>query len=91
MLLLPAACIFAAPLSGCDNALESVQFGTWQAAAPGAPVANPDGEIQIATTTQESGTGATIERGDLVQLRYARTMTWTDGTEHADRSGDVWL
>lgn len=87
-----AAVSLAVLLGACDNARESVELGTWSPATEAeAPATVPGAGTQIELTTLEPGAGKGVMPGDLVHLRYARTVRWDDGSEHAYSTGDAWL
>ena len=80
-------------LAGCDNFRESVTIESWKSAViTEAPAPPFDGhEIRIGTTAVTEGSGAQVMPGDLVHLRYTRTVTWANKTEHAQRAAEVWV
>lgn len=83
----------ALSLAGCDNFRESVTTDTWKSSViVEAPAPSFAGfETGIETTVRTEGSAAPIRPGDLVQLRYTRTVTWDNKTEHADRPEVVWV
>jgi len=85
-----AALLPVALLAGCNNALQSVSEGPWKPVTPAqAPVAGPDG---IDIRPLAAGNGAAVKVGDLVRLRYTRTVTWTDGSEHRGNAAqEAWV
>jgi hypothetical protein len=80
-------------LAGCDNFRESVTVESWKVTVtPEAPVPPFDAhETRIGTTVLAEGSGALVKPGDLVHLRYTRTVTWDNKTEHAQRAEEVWV
>lgn len=79
-------------LAGCDNFRESVASEAWKSSiiteAPAPPI---NGAIPIDTKVLAEGAGASVRAGDLVHLRYTRTVAWSDKTEHADYPVEVWV
>jgi hypothetical protein len=81
-------------LGGCDNAHEAVDLGSWRPAPASAapePANPPRHDTEIAITPLGEGAGALVARGDLVHLRFTRTTTWSDGTEHANGTYEAWI
>lgn len=81
-------------LTGCDNFRESVTTESWKSAAviAEAPApAFPGNETGIETTVRTEGSPRPVMPGDLVYLRFTRSVTWDNKTEHAERAEEVWV
>jgi hypothetical protein len=86
------AIVSAVLLAGCDNFRERIDFGLWDLAVEGtAPAPDPKRDIDITTTTRTPGSGPPVQSGDLVHLRFQRTVTWSDGTEHGGGTHEAWV
>ena len=90
------SCVLAlltlALLAGCDNYRENVTIDPWVSqtiVVPAAPHGN--GDTAISTTTIAQGSGIAVAAGDLVHLRYVRTGTWDDKSEHVEPARDAWI
>ena len=80
-------------LAGCDNFRESVTTESWESTVNTEAPAPPFNgfEIRIETNVLAEGSGAQVMAGNLVHLRYTRTVIWADKTEHAGRAEEVWI
>ena len=78
-------------LAGCDNFREGVTLQPWQfesIAEPPSPD-NVDGATPIGTELVTAGSGPAVKAGDLVRLRYWRTVIQADKTEQASDTAEV--
>jgi hypothetical protein len=80
-------------LAGCDNFREKVTAEAWKSAAiTEAPAPSFEGnEASIVTSVLTAGPGTQVMPGDLVHLRYTRTVLNNDKSERTQGTEEVWV